>query len=114
MIVGRKREQELLESVFKAKKNRFLTVYGRRRVGKTYLIDEFFKNKDCVFFRVSGLHNGSRHEQLENFIEKVSKTFLEGAYVKPPNNWKEAVKLLTSIINKKDKKVILFFDELQW
>ena len=114
MIVGRKKEQALLERAFKTKKNRFITVYGRRRVGKTFLINEFFKKKDCVFFHVSGLQHGSRIQQLENFIEKLSNTFLEGAYIKTPNNWKEAFKLLSSLIKKADKKVVLFFDELQW
>jgi len=114
MIIGRKREQELLERAFNAKKNRFITVYGRRRVGKTYLIDEFFRNKDCIFFHVSGLQNGSRKEQLKNFMEEVSKIFFEGALIKTPDNWKEAFKLLSSQIKKTDKKVVLFFDELQW
>ena len=114
MIIGRKREQELLERAYKAKKNQFITVYGRRRVGKTYLIQEFFSQKESLFFHVTGLQNGSKKKQLENFIEQVAKTFLDDLPLKTPPNWKEAFKMLTSQLQKTDKKVVLFFDELPW
>ena len=43
-IIGREKEKQLLTSLLKSKKPEFLAVYGRRRVGKTFLIREFFQN----------------------------------------------------------------------
>ncbi len=114
MIIGRKREQELLENIFNEKRNRFVTVYGRRRVGKTYLINEFFKKKDCLYFHVTGKRNGKLKDQLENFTNVLSKTFFDGIPLKTPSRWKDALILLTTQLEKTDKKIILFFDELPW
>ncbi len=114
MIIGRKREQELLEQAFNEKRNRFITVYGRRRVGKTYLINEFFKNKKCIYFHVTGTRNGTMKDQIENFAQEFSQTFLKGTPLKPPARWKEAFQLLTAQIRHTKKKVVLFFDELPW
>jgi len=43
MIIGRKREQEILQNCLVSDKSEFIVLYGRRRVGKTYLVREFFK-----------------------------------------------------------------------
>ncbi len=114
MIIGRKREQDLLERAFKAKKNQFITIYGRRRIGKTYLISEFFKTKDCQFLHLTGLHHGTMQEQLENFADKISEMLFGGLQVKTPKNWKEAFNLLTKKIESSEEKIVLFFDELPW
>ena len=45
MIIGRKTEQNILTDIFNSKKAEFVAVYGRRRVGKTYLIEQFFLKK---------------------------------------------------------------------
>ena len=79
MIIGRKREIEDLEIAFKSKESQFITVYGRRLVGKTYLIREFFKTKDCHFFHVTGVQNGKTAKQLEKFADALSKTFHAGS-----------------------------------
>ncbi len=114
MIIGRKKEQEQLENIFKDKRNRFVTVYGRRRVGKSYLINEFFKKKDCIYFHVTGKRNGRLKDQLENFTKVLSKTFFGGVPLKTPSRWKDALELLTAQLEKTEKKVVLFFDELPW
>ena len=114
MIIGREIEQEKLENIFKEKRNRFVTIYGRRRVGKTYLINEFFKKKDCVYFHVTGKRNGKLKDQLENFTKVLSQTFFNGAPLKTPSRWKDAFMLLTTQLKKTEKKVVLFFDELPW
>lgn len=53
----------------------FVAVYGRRRVGKTYLIRKFFKNKQCLFFQTSGVKNRPQAAQLSEFNRAVETTF---------------------------------------
>lgn len=112
MIIGRIREQEFLERAFNEKRNRFITVYGRRRIGKTYLINEFFKKKKCVYFHITGIRNGSMRDQLENFARELSQTFLKGFTIKASASWKDAFQLLTAQLRLTKKKVVIFFDEL--
>jgi uncharacterized protein len=66
-IVGRKAEQNLFTDALKSQKAEFIAVYGRRRVGKTYLIEEFFKKETCFFFQITGLHKGTLKGQLTFF-----------------------------------------------
>ena len=66
-IIGREYEKEQLQRIFASETAEFVAVYGRRRVGKTYLIREFFKAKSCILFRTSGIHEGS----LKKTIRKI-------------------------------------------
>ncbi len=115
-LVGRFEEVKLLQQLFDSDRPEFLALYGRRRVGKTYLIRVYFEDKDIVFFNVTGLKNGSRAKQLTHFIQQIGKVFYGGASLIVPKKWDEAFKILTEAINKQaeNKKIILFFDELPW
>lgn len=115
-IIGREEEQLELKDIFNSQRSEFVAVYGRRRVGKTYLIKSYFRKTNCVYFQVIGLQNGTMQEQLEIFSESLSETFYDGVDMKTPINWKEALKLLTTCIKNQSgkRKVILFFDELPW
>jgi hypothetical protein len=55
-IVGRAKEIKKLEDIFASKDAEFLAIYGRRRVGKTYLVRQFFKAKPVTYFEVTGLN----------------------------------------------------------
>ncbi len=114
MIIGRRRELEELEKAYKSREAQFITVFGRRRVGKTFLIREFFKEKGCHFFHATGVEHGKQPEQLEKFIQALSKTFLRGSKVATPQNWSEAFAALQFEIEKLDGKVVIFLDELPW
>ena len=114
MIIGRKREQESLERAFKSRESQFITMYGRLRVGKTYLVKEFFSQKDCVFLHVTGKQQGKLKEQLEAFRQDAYNTFPIKALFNPLKSWYEAFDILNDEIKKTDKKVVLFFDELPW
>jgi len=115
-IIGRKTEIQLLKKVLSSNEAEFLALYGRRRVGKTYLIRKFFQNSSCIFFEATGQKDGSMKTQLINFTESISKAFFQGLTVQPLENWRDAFKSLTTLIKNidKKKKVILFFDELPW
>lgn len=115
-IIGRSKEIKILEQIWHSKESEFLALYGRRRVGKTHLIREYFSDKDATYFELSGEKDGTLQNQLENFINIYSNVFFNGIPLKCPKSWKEAFDLLTQQIEKTDKskKIIIFFDELPW
>lgn len=115
-IVGRQKEIKLLEEKMSENSSEFIVVYGRRRVGKTYLIKQFFAKKTTLFFEQTGINNSATSEQLAIFIQSLSKTFYQDVPLATPENWMEALKLLSAAIEKtpKNKRITLFFDELPW
>lgn len=118
-IVGREHEKSLLTKIFDSKEAEFVAVYGRRRVGKTYLIRNFFTSKRCVFFQVSGIVGAQTKAQLHEFKKAIQETFyshLTGTTLEEPKNWMHALEMLNDAIKTfaPRKKVILFFDELPW
>ena len=92
-----------------------LAIYGRRRIGKTYLIRNFFKDKG-IFFELTGILGGSTKEQLRNFSRVLNKVFNLREQPETIKNWQQALeKLLDEVIKiPEDQKVVLFFDELPW
>ncbi|MDN3506935.1 MAG: ATP-binding protein [Simkaniaceae bacterium] len=114
-IFGRKEEIASFRSILSSKEAEFLALYGRRRVGKTFLVREFFSNKG-MYVEITGQKDGELHQQLENFSRQFSKGFYDNIPLQPPKSWKEAFSLLTTHIQKipKRQKCILFFDELPW
>ncbi len=114
-IVGREKEILLLTDVLESKKSEFIAIYGRRRVGKTYLIREFFNDKGG-YFELTGRKNASKSSQLKNFATVFSDLFLRGDRILAPKDWDDALDILRKEIekNSESKKVIIFFDELPW
>ena len=68
-VIGRSKEIDFLDQCVSSKKPEFLVVYGRRRVGKTFLIKEYFKNN--FSFYATGILNGNTHNQLKAFDESL-------------------------------------------
>lgn len=114
MIFGRDAEQVILERLFLSKRAEFLAMYGRRRIGKTFLIYEFFKDKG-VYFEVTGIKKASKKEQLRNFYKNFSIKFPEDA-LGMPEEWSDAFDLIKNVVEKLDSatKFIFFLDELPW
>ena len=116
-MIGREQESLQLENLYNSKKAEFIAVFGRRRVGKTYLIREFAKQKkEALFFYVTGMNDGSLKDQLANFNDALGDLLsISGAQLKPPSNWREAFALLTDNLKKSHhKKIIIFMDEFPW
>jgi len=114
-LTGREAEIKRFDAMYRAREAQFLALYGRRRVGKTYLVNEYFRDKG-LFFDVTGIKKGNLHDQLETFSEKFSEVFYPNLSIQIPVRWRDAFKLLTDEIQKipRSKKIIIFFDELPW
>lgn len=113
-IVGRKKEQEILEKAWKSKDPELVAIYGRRRVGKTFLIREFFRSQEA-YFELMGKKDAFLADQLKNFSESFARAFCLQEPLQQPKSWREAFALLTSEMQKKpSRKQLLFFDELPW
>lgn len=115
-IIGRAEEISLLEGKLSSNSAEFIVVYGRRRVGKTYLIKQFFNKQTGIYFEQTGLNNGNLQEQLTVFSQSLSKAFYRGVSLAVPKNWIEALEKLTVAIEEtpKNKRITIFFDELPW
>lgn len=116
-LVGRAEEQALLQEFYCSLSPEFLAVYGRRRVGKTFLIKQFFLKKKCLFFSVTGIQHGELADQIDRFVSAIGQIFYKGAALKPAWDWFEAFDFLLSAIQKflgKNQKLVLFFDEFPW
>ncbi len=111
-LIARKKEQKLLNQAVSKKESQFIAVYGRRRVGKTYLIQEVFSAQ--FSFVHTGYYNLPRKEQLSGFFKSLQKAGLSTNH-SCPNNWMEAFELLEIVVEQnRAKKKILFLDELSW
>ncbi len=114
-IIGRQPEKTELTRLYKSRDAEFLAIYGRRRVGKTYLIRNMFNNAH-LYFEITGQNNSPLSEQLNNFADAFSNTFMNNTRLSRPQTWREAFNMLISQIeNIKDPtKKVIFFDELPW
>ena len=110
MIIGREKEKHELLELLEKEESQFCAVYGRRRVGKTYLIRETFNYQFC--FQHTGVANGSLRLQLTAFRNSLVAAGMKCAI---PKTWIEAFELLKQLISKAPAgKKILFIDELPW
>ena len=111
MLIGREEETRQLKKAYESAESEFVAVYGRLRVGKTYLVREVFKDKFTFYH--TGLSGVSKSEQLafwrqalERYGHKCSKAL---------RNWAEAFFELEELIQQsKAKKKVIFIDEMPW
>lgn len=111
-LIGRLQEIKKIDKLVSSPKSEFLAVYGRRRVGKTFLIRAYFDKK--FDFYATGLAKGNTQQQLTNFTVFINNSFRQDHAV--PDNWLLAFNLLIKELErtKTDKKRVLFFDEMPW
>ena len=113
-IIGRLQEKKALKRLFSSREPEFLALYGRRRVGKTFLIKEFFEDQ-CPFFELTGQKDATLSEQLHNFSFAFHSLFPNRDNPKV-GSWQEAFEQLATAIDQEfsGQRVVLFFDELPW
>ena len=119
-IIGRKRELKELETLLQSGKAEFVAVYGRRRVGKTFLVDEALK--DRITFRHAGLspvdeqgNANNLKRQLQHFYQSLLLQGMHRSHC--PKNWLEAFFMLEQhlqLSDKHGKRQVVFLDELPW
>ena len=111
-IIGRKEEQFLLNQYIESGKPEFVVVYGRRRVGKTFLVRETLGNRFAFYF--SGSENSTLQQQLLNFNAALRK--YSGFDYPVVGNWTLAFSQLTDYLenNQESGRKIIFIDELPW
>ena len=118
-LVGRCAEQATLRQILQSDKAEFLAIYGRRRVGKTFLVRRFFEDTPTGIFYVSGQSKGTLATQLANFQKCVEQSFYDGLRLPRLRNWSEAFDTLLAGLEKAirqepTKRWLLFIDELPW
>lgn len=112
MIIGRAEEIRQLQRAYVSEYSEFVAVYGRRRIGKTFLIRESFK--DSFTFQYTGVWGISNKEQLGEFYQCLIRQGLSTG-AKLPKSWFEAFHLLEDlIISSRQERKIIFLDELPW
>ncbi|NCI47251.1 AAA family ATPase [Sediminibacterium soli] len=113
-FVGRSAERKIMESALVSNRAELIAIYGRRRVGKTFLVRSVYQKQ--LVFEYTGLHNGMMQEQLENFSRSLAKAMKVPVDLATPANWPAAFGLLERILGPivKKRRVVLFFDEFPW
>jgi uncharacterized protein len=109
-ILGREEEKDRIKAILEDEKPSFIAIYGRRRVGKTFLIKEYFDNQ--FTFYATGLANSTTQMQLVNFTVFINKAF--NASYATPKNWLETFGILQNELEKISGERIIFIDELPW
>ncbi|MDO4511667.1 MAG: ATP-binding protein [Bacteroidales bacterium] len=110
-VVGRISEITSLRNMYESDRAEFVALYGRRRVGKTFLVNEMFRNH--FVFKMTGVIEGTLEDQFLAFTDAMDDYGL--ALAKRPDNWMEAFMMLKKALKAKmkpDEKCVIFIDEL--
>ena len=122
-MIGRKREIELLQEAIEKPRAQFITIYGRRRVGKTFLVNEFFQNKYTFKHTAISPFEDKNKKFKRNILKLQLQEFhysLRNFGLPPeepiPTNWFAAFHLLQNLLERKDdgSNLVIFIDELPW
>lgn len=108
-LIGRIKEKQLLVKYVESERSEFIAIYGRRRIGKTFLVTETL-GKD-LDFDMTGVMNGDSAMQLTSFSLSLAQSGYTG---KRPKNWIEAFAALREVVTSRlgQRHVVLFIDEM--
>lgn len=111
-LIGRQEEIRRLQRCLEENRAQLVILYGRRRVGKTYLVNEFFEGR--FDFKITGAYQEKKEVQLRYFAEELSSQTKREC--KTPKDWIEAFRMLREYLSSlpADEKHIVFFDEMPW
>ena len=113
-FIGREEELHILQSALDSEEPEMVAVIGRRRIGKTFLINEAYKGR--ILFEVTGIQHAPRTEQIYNFTYQLNEVANNPIPLPAPSNWLETFVLLINWLKQQDQtqKLVVFFDELSW
>lgn len=111
IFIGREAEKNILEKAFENPDSRFVAVFGRRRVGKTFLIRQVLAEK--FTFQMTAIANADTKQQILNFHSALQRQ--GGNFPSIPENWFFAFQNLIDFLEASPhEKKVVFFDELPW
>ena len=114
-IIGRESEKEKLDRIMSSNQAQFLALYGRRRVGKTFLIRQYLSNN--LVFDISGTKEGAKEQQLHNFFDEYVKRTKGQKETQLPATWHDAFRYLAyylADLSETPSKQVVFIDEMPW
>ena len=117
-IIGRKEEQRQLMNLYQSGRAEFLAVYGRRRVGKTFLVRETLRDKITFFHTGLSIYEDEKpvttENQLRHFYHSLQVYGSDANHC--PKDWLEAMYMLEELLEKLDdgERQVVFIDELPW
>ena len=112
-LIAREQECARLQKCLESDRSELVTIYGRRRVGKTYLVDEFFNQK--YDFTCVGVHRGTKAVQLRNFAKQLKRAM--GTKTMPKfADWMDAFDAMEDYLASlpEGRKKVVFIDEMPW
>lgn len=111
-LVGRKQEREILEAIKTSGSAELVALYGRRRIGKTFLVRSVFA-EETNYLEVTGKKGGNQTVQLSSFAQAYSERFLDSANIEL-SSWGAAFDLIYKKAKSVSTPFVLFLDELPW
>ncbi|MEM9886745.1 MAG: ATP-binding protein [Bacteroidota bacterium] len=113
-LIGRQAEVAILEKALASKEAEMISIIGRRRVGKTFLVRTAYE--DHIDFELSGIQHAQGNEQLRNFFQRLKEYFPKTVEKEAPKDWLDAFFMLTDHLEQKTKKgkKVVFLDEVPW
>lgn len=114
-IIGRHKEKARLDKIMQSNQAEFLALYGRRRVGKTFLIRQYLKNH--IVFDISGSKDGSKAQQISDFFSEYLTRTNAQRETQPPKTWQDAFRYLAKYLSELPEigsKYVVFIDEMPW
>jgi uncharacterized protein len=115
IVIGRAIEKAKIDKMMASNQAEFLAIYGRRRVGKTFLIRQYLEKE--MVFDLSGEKDATLAVQMTNFFAEYLKRTNGLIETTPPKNWKQAFQYLNTYliaIAKTKKNIAVFLDEMPW
>lgn len=112
-MVGRAAEVTELQRCYHSEKSEFVIIYGRRRIGKTFLVNRVYGNNFAFYF--TGMHNVSDERQLKRFAEAL-QTYGKSPFLPTLHDWFEAFAALKTMLSQLplQRRKVIFFDEMPW
>ena len=114
-IIGRKKEKEKLDKILQSNQAEFLAIYGRRRVGKTFLVRQHLNGH--IVFELAGTKEGAKEQQLLNFFGEYLRRTERMKETQAPVSWHQAFDYLASYLSglpQPATKHVVFLDEMPW
>ena len=106
MFIGRERELTALQNQYNSSKFEFTVIYGRRRVGKTAIINEFVKDKDVIYF--TGVESNEK-QNLENFSQSIMSYKSDLPKGSEFTSFQDALEFVFKLAQ--EKRIVLVIDE---